>query len=215
MSGLFSTRVATAEGRPEDLQECIPPDEMACIQKSVEKRRIEFIAGRTCARRALKKLGITGAVIPVGEKREPEWPPGIVGSVSHTKGYCGAAVARQAEVRGLGFDVERVGAVREELWLEIVSEQELAGLVSGADGDKGRFVALAFSAKEAFFKYQYPLSRQWVGLHDVEVHLNADDHGFWIVPGIDIAPVCAKGARIEGKYVFRGDYVLTGIEVSA
>ena len=215
MSGLFSTRVATAEGRPEDLQEHVPPDEMACIQKAVEKRRMEFIAGRTCARRALEKLNVTGAVIPVGERREPEWPPGIVGSVSHTQGYCGAAVARQAEVRGLGFDVERAGAVREKLWLEIVSEQELDGLVSGAEGDKGRLVALAFSAKEAFFKYQYPLSRQWVGLHDVEVRLDAGRHGFWIVAGIDIVPVCAKGGRIEGKYVFRDDYVLTGIEVSA
>jgi len=210
---LFSACVATAEGRPEELQAEVHPEELKAVQNAVAKRRLEFIAGRTCARLCMDKLGLPGAVIPVGTGRAPLWPPGIVGSISHTRGYCGAAAARRDDVLGLGFDAECVDDVRPELWPEIVSETELSDLIGAAAGDLDRALALAFAAKESFYKCQYPLSGKWVGFHDVEMRLEADGKDFLIVPRLDIPGAAAKGAPIRGNYEFSGGTVLAGIEI--
>lgn len=185
---------------------------MPSVGRAVEKRRQEFVAGRTLARQALKQLGFDDVAIPVGDKREPVWPTGVAGSISHTHDFCGVAVARLTDVRGVGFDVERVTRVRNELASQIVSEMELAGLREVV-GSPERALALAFSAKESFYKFQFPLSRQWVGLLDV--HMTADDTGFCIAPFAPIPHVCEQSEAIRGTYVFRGDYVMTGIEVDA
>ena len=44
----------------------------------------------------------------MGEDRAPQWPHGIVGSITHGAGWAGVVVARQSEWRGLGLDIERV-----------------------------------------------------------------------------------------------------------
>jgi 4'-phosphopantetheinyl transferase EntD len=213
MDGIFSSRVVTVCGMPADIAETLHPVELASVERAVEKRRVEFSAGRTLARQALRQLGMAEVAIPVGEKREPVWPAGVVGSISHTRDFCGVAVARRSEVLGLGFDAERISDVRMKLRSHIVTDAELDALQQAVGGIAERVLALAFSGKESFFKYQYPLSRQWVGLLDVE--LRAESDGFTIVPGVDIAGVCAKGEAIRGKFRFSADFVQTGIEVGA
>ena len=205
--------MATVEGRAEDFQEPARPEELICVEKAVDKRKKEFVAGRNCARRALRELSMADVAILTGDGREPIWPDGIVGSISHTQGYCGAAVARAEQVRGLGLDVEHIRDTHEKLWPEIVSETELASLERDMPGDRARVVALAFSCKEAFYKCQYPLTRQWVGLLDADVCLDAGAGTFRIMPRIDVAGMCRQGTSINGRYVFQGDYVMTGIEL--
>lgn len=213
MAGLFSPHVATAWGVPGEWKATPHRAEMSHVADAVEARRLEFVAGRTLARRALAQLGVGDVAIPVGPRREPEWPPGITGSISHTKGYCGVAVARRSDVRGLGFDVERIADVSPQLSAQIVSSTEMLELRRVLGGEIGRALALAFSCKEAFFKYQYPLSRSWVELLDVQVRADAD--GFLIIPSMAIPNVCARGEALRGRYRFRGDHVLAGIEVAA
>ena len=213
ISNLFPSSVVTVEGSPEDFQEPAHPEELNCVEKAVDKRKREFVAGRNCARRALRELSIADVAILAGDGREPIWPDGIVGSISHTQGYCGAAVARAEQVRGLGLDVEHIRDTHEKLWPEIVSETELASLERDMPGDRARVVALAFSCKEAFYKCQYPLTRQWVGLLDADVCLNAGAGTFRIVPRIAVDGMCRQGTSINGRYVFQGDYVMTGIEL--
>lgn len=213
MDGLFSSHVAIACGVPGEVAEELFPSEQSSIEQAVEKRRSEFIAGRALARRALRELGIEDVAIPVGEKREPVWPQGFSGSIAHTRGFCGVAVARQSDVRGLGFDVERICDVSAELRSHIVTDAELQALHNAIGGTVERALALAFSAKESFYKFQFPLSRQWISLLDVE--LRADSGGFSAIPAIALHHACACGEPIRGKYVFQGDFVLTGIEVAA
>lgn len=213
MACLFSARVITACGEPAGLDDTLHPLELPAVSRAVEKRRRDFVAGRTCARRALRKLGFDDVAIPVGEKREPLWPEGVVGSISHTSGFCGVAVARRSDVKGLGFDVECVVDVKLELRSHIASEVELENLHRAVGGERARALALAFSAKEAFFKYQFPLNQQWLGLLDVEIR--ADTGGFLVVPNRDVANVCVQGAMIRGSYKFFEGYVLTAIEVTA
>ncbi|MDT5175634.1 MAG: hypothetical protein QOG37_2885, partial [Mycobacterium sp.] len=59
------------------------PEEEPLIAKSVAKRRSEFITVRHCARVALGELGVPPAPILKGDKGEPCWPDGIVGSLTH------------------------------------------------------------------------------------------------------------------------------------
>src|SRR5688500_4932672 len=69
-----------------------------------------FDAGRRCASEAMARLAPTLAdvVVPRGEHGQPLWPPGIVGSISHTGDVVWAAVARRRHAAGLGIDVERI-----------------------------------------------------------------------------------------------------------
>lgn len=65
------------------------PEEEPLIAKSVAKRRNEFITVRYCARQALSVLGIPEVPILKGDKGQPLWPDGIVGSMTHTEGFRG------------------------------------------------------------------------------------------------------------------------------
>src|SRR5438067_555135 len=78
----------------------------AALASAVHKRRVEFAAGRWCAREALRVCAadLAESVIEIGAQREPCWPAGVVGSIAHTNGYAAAAVARSADVIGLGID---------------------------------------------------------------------------------------------------------------
>ncbi|MGB7166613.1 MAG: 4'-phosphopantetheinyl transferase, partial [Mycobacterium sp.] len=81
-------------------------EEEPLIARSVAKRRNEFITVRYCARTALGELGFPPAPILKGDKGEPCWPDGVVGSLTHCAGYRGAVIGRASVVRSLGVDAE-------------------------------------------------------------------------------------------------------------
>ena len=96
---LFPPGVAVAvrrePGDPADLL----PGEAVYVAKAVPKRINEFAAGRACARRALATFGMPGAVLLAAPDRQPLWPTGFVGSITHTAGFCAAAVAPRSRWR--------------------------------------------------------------------------------------------------------------------
>ena len=61
---------------------------------------------RTCARIALGRLGLPPAPLLSGPKREPLWPDGVVGSITHCDGYRAVAVARADQLASIGIDAE-------------------------------------------------------------------------------------------------------------
>ena len=88
---LFPPEVVAEEMTSPPSLADLHPAEQACIAKAGLKRRLDFAAGRVCARRAMAQLGVDGLPLLVGEKGQPVWPPGIVGSISHCEGHYGAA----------------------------------------------------------------------------------------------------------------------------
>jgi 4'-phosphopantetheinyl transferase EntD len=98
--------VASSEAFDDPPDAVVFPEEEAVIRRAVEKRRREFRTVRHCARRALRELGLPPAAVLPGEHREPVWPPGVVGSLTHCTGYRAAAVAHQREVLTVGIDAE-------------------------------------------------------------------------------------------------------------
>ena len=182
------------------------------MSKAVAKRVQEFAAGRQCARRALRELGVIDAPIRVALDRQPVWPQGIVGSITHTAGLCAAVVAERKRLVALGLDSEVVGAVKPELWPTICAAQELAWVGTLSPPQRPAAVTFIFSAKEAFYKCQYPLLGEALGFHDL-----------WVIP-------CAWGSASgtfavrplrpiailevpEGSYRFHEEFVSTGVGV--
>ncbi len=97
------------------------PDEEAVIANAVDKRRREFATARACARTALAKLGVPAAPIVPGSRGAPQWPPGVVGSITHCAGYRASAVA-------LGRDVVTIGSARLLVDGPVVNGEMLTGL---------------------------------------------------------------------------------------
>jgi enterobactin synthetase component D len=144
------------------------------LNSAVQKRKAEFIAGRVCAHTALAQLGADFChpdgdatddhrTIGIGAHRQPLWPPGFVGSITHTENYASALVARSNEVRAIGIDSEQW--ISPET-LESVSQQILADIERPADHlamfhSPIRYLTLVFSAKESLFKCLFPLTNTY------------------------------------------------------
>ncbi len=181
---LFPASVVVEEEDPEtiapDLGE-LYPQEAAAIARAVAKRRREFIAGRRCARRALEALGHRPGPMPPNPDRSPPWPPGFVGSITHTHGgtperrwaWCGAVVTRRDRLRAVGLDAEPEEAVGEEIFDRILGGTERRWLAGQPAVDQGVLARMVFSAKEAFYKAQYLESGAYLGFHEVELDLEA------------------------------------------
>src|SRR4051794_36063543 len=95
---LFPAHVSLAELHDPELAEPLFPEEQAAIARAVEKRRLEFALGRTCARRALRELGVNpGALVPLADRSVP-WPSEAWGSITHADGFCAAVAASRTLV---------------------------------------------------------------------------------------------------------------------
>src|SRR5947207_7559339 len=106
ISSLVPAYVSVAEAYEPDWSEAALAEELALVGEAGDKRRREFAAGRACARLALERLGRSNGPVLRGSNREPVWPDGVVGSITHTAGYCAAAVTEASCVLGLGIDAE-------------------------------------------------------------------------------------------------------------
>ena len=176
--------VATAEmySDPGDLAPL--PEEEPLIARSVAKRRNEFITVRHCARVALSTLGVGPVPILKGDKGEPCWPGGVVGSLTHCEGFRGAVVARGTEVRSVGIDAEPHAMLPDGVLDAIalpVERTELADLGGNLHWDR-----ILFCAKEATYKAWFPLTHRWLGFEDAHITFTLDSSGqFGDVPVAD------------------------------
>jgi 4'-phosphopantetheinyl transferase EntD len=168
------------------------PEEERVIARAVEKRRLEFTTGRACARLALERLGIEPAAIPNGERGEPLWPDGVVGSITHCRGYCACAVARAEQVASVGIDAEVHEPLPDGVLRQVAFGRELA-MVAG-DGAGVCLDKLLFSAKEAVYKAWFPLARRWLGFEDVELTVDAARAEFRA--RVLVPPPVVGGARL-------------------
>jgi 4'-phosphopantetheinyl transferase EntD len=168
LATLFPSAVSVAGGRPETMSGALFPEEERLIAGSVAKRRREFTAGRLCARQALAALGVAASPI-LAHDRRPLWPSGTIGSITHARDRCGAAVALAEDVAGIGLDVEVLGAVTGELQRHVLTAPERDWLASLPEAVQARWATATFSAKEAFYKSLAELAVGFVDFHDVRI----------------------------------------------
>lgn len=149
--------------------ETLYPEESAQIASAVQRRRMEFAAGRSCAKKALSILGISNFPILSTASRAPIWPTGVIGSITHTEGYCAAVAGRINDYVSVGIDAEVVGRIGKELWPLLFTEEEHFFLANTPEGDQDVLATVFFGAKEAFFKCQYPITHKWLEFLDATV----------------------------------------------
>lgn len=230
LSPLFPADVCVIERRlPGDPAE-LKPVESQHVVRARDKRLREFAAGRSCARTALAAFDVLDAELPAAPDRQPLWPPDFVGSITHTTGFCAAAVAPRASIKSLGLDSELVGAPTPDIWSTLCRDEELEWIETLAVDQRPAAVTLVFSAKEAFYKCQYPLVTEWLDFHDVRIEA-PDWRGGAASAGGPADTVGTTGRftaaamrkirfadhavlPITGRYVFHEQYVSAAVWVS-
>jgi enterobactin synthetase component D / holo-[acyl-carrier protein] synthase len=210
---LFPPGVIAAESDQPGRVELLLPQEAACLGRSVPERQQEFAAGRLCARRALTELAIEDFAVIAAPDRQPVWPAAIVGSITHTVGLCAAVVARRSQFAGLGVDTEIVGRVSAQLRPRICIAAELDWIDSLPEAQRAGAAALVFAAKEAFYKCQSPMTREWLGFMDVRIETAADT--FQVIPTRSIALAELRTPPFAGRYRFHQEFVSAGVALEA
>jgi len=196
----IAVRGTTHRASPTTLTEAETFD----IGSARPERRAEFATGRALAREALAAIGHGATSIRRGATREPLWPEGVTGSISHSGDLCLAAAAFEASVRAIGIDVELNGGIEPGLWPSICSERELRRVERLPVASRADEVARLFSAKEAAFKCQFPITRRWIEFSAVSVSMRGDG-GFRVVestPGLPPLPAMRGAVLLREGVVF-------------
>jgi 4'-phosphopantetheinyl transferase EntD len=217
LRALFPQGALAAEMRAPGDPTALFPEEAQHLGAAVQKRLQEFAAGRMCARLLLAELGIADFPIKAAGDRQPIWPDTVVGSITHTAGFCAAVVARKESFCAVGIDSEIAGNVEEKLWRGICTPSETAWLRSLPQDQQTAAATLIFSAKEAFYKCQYPLVNEPLNFHDATIvpEWGAATGAFSIHANRSIAIAHRVALPLQGRYLFHEEFVTTGVALPA
>ncbi|WP_168194941.1 4'-phosphopantetheinyl transferase family protein [Chromobacterium phragmitis] len=181
----------------------------ASLERAVAKRKSEYLAARYLCKLLLAERGLPTQV-GSGQHRQPLWPEGWVGAITHSAGVAVAALAPAADGCMFGLDLER--------WM---SDKTADNVESGilVDGERDalagawpftRALTLAFSAKESLFKALYP---RVGGYFDFDAAEMADVD--WVAGRFlirlrkTLAPGLEAGRAFEGGFHVMDGQVLT------
>jgi enterobactin synthetase component D len=190
----------------------LPPQ----LDGAVHKRRREFLAGRICAREAIRALMPERAAEPVGigPNREPLWPSGLVGALTHAHGFAAAAVGRAADYRGIGIDSERLisPATATSIVGLISVPGELDAIGSAAALSPAAALTLLFSAKESIFKCLHPLVRRYFDFLEARIEtVDLETGSFRARLLATLTPELIMDTTLDGRFRLEGDWIHTGM----
>lgn len=180
------------------------PVETQAVTKAIEKRQWEFATGRSLARQAMSELGMPRQAVARGEDREPLWPAGCKGSITHAADLAVAGVAHADTLTSVGLDLEDADRVTSDMFSKLFTEPEQLELVAGDP----RLAGVFFSAKEAGYKATFPQVGRFIGFQEAEVAVDWPERRFHIRYLGDFEPnnIMETG---EGYFLFCEPYVLS------
>ncbi len=207
---ILTAETAVVEAFHDDPQAPLFPGEESAVARAVAARRAEFATARACARAALAQLGEPPVAIRRDPRGAPQWPAGIVGSITHCHGYRGAAVARISHMVTLGVDAEPDERLPDGVLDVIALPSERAQTSELATADPGiSWDRLLFSAKESVYKAWFPVTQRWLDFESA--HVTIDRGGSLsarlLVPG----PLTV----LRGRWVADRGLLATAIVVTA
>lgn len=182
------------------------PEECAHLADAAPHRVNEFLTGRRCARVALASQGVNAAAILADADGVPVWPDSWRGSITHSRGICAAVVGAESRYAYLGLDLEKTNRLGEAAIRRVVHADEAAWVA----GDQSR-ASLLFSAKEAFYKAQFPHWRCPGNFHDLVLEVDEAKQVARIAKLSEQFPqkLRAEADAFQFSYQFVDDYVVT------
>ena len=190
--------------------------EEAVIANAVDKRRREFTTARACARAALAKLGIAPVPIVPGLRGAPQWPSGVVGSITHCAGYRASAVALDRDIVTIGLDAEPHETLPDGVLGAVASPDEQARLTAlAASVPLMCWDRMLFCAKETVYKAWFPLTSRWLGFEDAAIDFDPAHRTFSARLLVDGPVVNGEPLTgFEGRWLVRDGFIVTAIVIS-
>lgn len=193
----------------------LSPEEHAIIQNAAPRRQAEFATGRYCAKEALKHLGHSNASIPThpNNPRQPIWPEGTLGSITHSHHLALAIAAPASKYQGLGIDLEKQGRLKEKLWRIVLTPTEKAYLQQQPEAQRQSLATIIFGTKEAIFKALAPALGPELSFQQATVTPSPDG-----TATIDLAPNLQSQLGPSGlcaRYASSCEWVLAGVFCSS
>jgi 4'-phosphopantetheinyl transferase EntD len=195
LQGLLPAGAAVAATDPQADHPVFPGEEIA----AVPHRQREFAAGRAALRDAMATLGLPATAIPKNPDRSPALPPGLAASITHTETACLAAAMVGA--KGLGIDLEPDAPLPPDL---------IDTVLTPAEGAYRHDARLIFSAKEALYKAQYPVSATLFGFDAIAIALQPMA---FTAKFLQAVPGFPAGTRLEGRWTRAEGHILTALVI--
>ncbi len=213
LASLLPEGIAVVQARDSAPLDTLLVEERAMVAAAVPKRMLEFATGRWCAREALREQGIEGFPVLADANRAPLWPRGFVGSITHTDGFCAAAIGRRDAFAGIGIDAEMNGRVGRELWSNLFTSDEVDRLERMSEPQRASTATVLFSAKESFYKAQYSFTNAWLDFTAAAVSIEGDR---WHLQLVNPHSAFARLRQpISGRFVIGDRHVVTAIAIEA
>ena len=182
---LFPPTVVLRSAPIRDHFASLAESEQSCVTQAVQSRRAEFSTGRFLAADGLRELGVGAFPLERGSHNEPIWPPGIVGSISHSSGVCVVAMARTQDMKFIGIDVESSTANVTKISELILTPGEYRYEAMCESVTLADLTRITFCAKEAIFKGVFPLVARFVDFKEVALEIDAGTQTFVARAGDD------------------------------
>lgn len=151
-----------------EIKPLLSSEESLLSPYATEKRKNDFLLGRTAAHQALEQLHYFQTPILQGANNEPIWPKNIIGSITHSN-KIGVAVATSTKYgRGIGIDLEQLHTKNKWNLVHHIcldSEKKYAQQTK----NPSQTLLLLFSAKESIYKAFFPLCQSILRFHDCEL----------------------------------------------
>jgi enterobactin synthetase component D / holo-[acyl-carrier protein] synthase len=150
---------------------------------------------------------------PTWARRAPRWPLGLVGSLTHTDGFFGAALAYGTRVSAIGIDAEANAPLPAEV-VDLVLREEERRVVAALTRTSPDIAwdRLAFSAKESVYKAWYPGTGKWLDFADCVLQIDSARRRF--EADIDVSHRTDPSPRtFTGRWHADAEHLVTAVVV--
>jgi len=173
------------------------------LREEVPKKKAHFLGGRYCAHKALSMMkGDDQPPSPLAKDQEgaPLWPPGVVGSITHTENFMGAVVADQNTLKGIGIDTEKILGPQSLNMVESLVATDKEKRMSFSH-DPFEYFTLIYSAKESIFKCLHPIIKVHFEFYDVNIdHVDFEKGTFHFTLLKTLSEEFKEGMSYQGRF---------------
>ena len=197
-------------------QKLHPAEENYFSQLSSVSRKEHYRSGRICAGEVLSKLGAQGQpVLRDPQTREPLWPEGITGAITHSGNWAAAAAGKTSDVSGIGIDLEDLERqVDSRISRHVCIPEEQKWLQECGEDCLEQNLKIIFSAKESIFKAFFPYTRTYLHFHDARILMEKNFFQKSKSNSLSEKEKISNPAKFEFEYLMLNEKVISQTGIS-